>query len=110
MKLVHKRKQELVRVYFMNYYGFLEFVISLGTALIIMGFLLGFFLTGNSFSVGGATALLQIIDLIKYSLNSIPAGLSRLASLIISSKRVGVFLNARELDAPSVYAKSNPSS
>ena len=111
MKLVKKRKEELLqRVYYLNYYGFLEFIISMGTALIIMAFLLAYFLTGSKFTVGGATALLQIIDLVKYSLNSIPAGLSNITSLVISSKRIGLFLRARELDAPSVYAKSDPNS
>ena len=109
MKLVQKRKEELLqRVYFLNYYGFLEFVISMRTAMIVMSFLLAYFLTGSKFTVGGATALLQIIDLIKNSLNSIPAGLSQLASLVISSKRIGLFLKARELDAPLVYAESDP--
>ena len=111
MKLVQKRKEELMqRVYFLNFYAFLEFVISMGTALIIISFLLAYFMTDQLFTVGGATALLQVIDLLKMCLNSIPSGLSSVASIIISSKRVDLFLEARELDAPSVYAKSDPGS
>ena len=111
MKMVQKRKEEMVqRVYFLMYLGFLEFAIDLGIAIIIMSFLLSYFSSGRSFSVGNATALLQIIGLISYSLNAIPSGLTRLANLVISSRRVGLFLKARELEAPSVYAKSDPSS
>ena len=111
MKLVQKRKEELIqRVYFLNFFGFLEFVIAMGTALIIMAFLLTYFMAGSSFTVGDATALLQIIDLIKVCLFAIPGGLSRMASVVLSSKRIDLFLKARELDAPLVYAKSDPSS
>ena len=111
MKLVKRRKEEMIlRVIFLSFYGFLEFITSMGIAGIIMSFLLAYFVTDHKFTVGGATALLQIINLIKDSLKGIPGGLSSLISAWISSKRVGLFLRARELDAPAVYAKSDPSS
>ena len=108
VKLVRMRKNELMqRTYFLLYYGFLEFIISLGIAFIIMAFLFVYFRAGLSFSVGSATALLQIINLVKDSLNVIPGGLSNISSLVISAKRVGLFLEAKELDSPEVTFLQN---
>ena len=109
MKLVRRRKEELMqRVYLLSYYGFLEIVISLGIALIIMAFLLTFFVTGSVFTVGSATALLQIIDLLKLCLDYIPQGISSIVTITVSSRRIDLFLESRELDAPAVYSESDP--
>lgn len=86
---------------------FVEFIFVLGTPMTIVVFLYFYLETGGVINVANITILLRIFTLMESSLFALPGSLSTWADLLVSMKRIGLFLDSKELDFQKVRMKEN---
>ena len=89
-----------VKVTFYN--CLMDQIMTVGTALIIISFLILYFLLGKKFDVSTITILLRVFELLKDSLFGVPAGIGVLSSLRVNFSRLSCFLESKELDSGRV--------
>ena len=109
---IDKRRKAELRYHILTY-GFdalLDFLMSIGAAIMIIGFLFVYFVAGKGFDVSTVSVLLRVFDMLKTALFGIPAGLGILASLSVNISRLNMFLESKELDTWKIRAKPNPNS
>jgi ATP-binding cassette subfamily C (CFTR/MRP) protein 1 len=110
-KLSVKRATEISKMIQSNLaWAVINTIFIAGTATVIIVFLYFFIRSGDQLTVAKATIMLRIFDLLKRSLWQIPGGISILANLTVSVRRINLFLESKELDSNRVMQEPNPES
>ena len=106
-----KRANEVVYLIKSNFYGgCLFFVYMIGNAAIIVAFLYCYFQAGLKLDVGSVTVLLRIFNLLQTSLFGIPDSITTITDILVSMRRLTLFLESKEVEFARVKQEPNPDS
>lgn len=105
-KVNEARKDELKKIVFvkLSWMG-VNMLYSLGTPMVIVGFLYAFFQTGGALTVASVTILLRIFNLLEGAMFQLPAAFSTWTDMIVSVNRINLFLESKELNYHEIRAK-----
>lgn len=85
----------------------INFVFVLGTPMIIVAFLYFYFKSGGELDVASVTILLRIFSLMEDALFQIPGSIMVWVNLMVSIRRINLFLNSKELEYKKVRKEGN---